>query len=125
MQELEVLKSYLANIEHKIQQASEKDADNSEPELLNHKIAEVKRRMEENKRDIIQNIDDNLVIQKKHKEDKTHKPKHPVSSFFVFYKEKGQSIAQKKGLTVGSKVAKYVGELWKQMSSQEKEPYEA
>lgn len=25
---------------------------------------------------------------------KSHKPKHPVSSFFIFYKEKGQEIAR-------------------------------
>lgn len=53
-----------------------------------------------------------------------HKPKHPVSSFFVFYKEKGQTLAQQNGLSVGSKVAKFVGELWKNMSLEEKEPYE-
>jgi hypothetical protein len=37
------------------------------------------------------------------------KPKHPVSSFFIFYREKGQEIAKEKGEIVGSKIAKIVG----------------
>ncbi len=46
---------------------------------------------------------------------KSHKPKHPVSSFFIFYKEKGQEIARQKGQFLGSKIAKLVGEMWKTM----------
>jgi hypothetical protein len=44
------------------------------------------------------------------------KPKHPVSSFFSFYREKGQEIAKANGETIGSRVAKIVAETWKNMS---------
>ena len=47
---------------------------------------------------------------------KSHKPKHPVSSFFFFYKDRGQAIAKTRGEVLGSKIAKVVGELWKNMS---------
>ena len=40
---------------------------------------------------------------------KSLKPKHPVSSFFCFYREKGQQIAKEKGEILGSKIAKIVG----------------
>jgi hypothetical protein len=54
---------------------------------------------------------------------KSHKPKHPVSSFFIFYKEKGQEIARQRGEVLGSKIAKIVGELWQGMTEADKEPY--
>lgn len=54
---------------------------------------------------------------------KCHKPKHPVSSFFFFYREKGQQIAKERGEVLGSKIAKIVGELWQNMSEAEREPY--
>lgn len=56
---------------------------------------------------------------------KNLKPKHPVSSFFVFYRDKGQEIAKAKGEVLGSRIAKIVGEMWKSMSEAEREPYEA
>ena len=40
---------------------------------------------------------------------KNLKPKHPVSSFFFFYREKGQQIAKERGEILGSKIAKIVG----------------
>ncbi len=51
---------------------------------------------------------------------KNSKPKHPVSSFFYFYKEKGQQIAKERGEVLGSKIAKIVGELWKGMTEADK-----
>lgn len=52
------------------------------------------------------------------------KPKHPVSSFFIFYRDRGQQIAKDNGETVGAKIAKIVGEIWNGMSEAEREPYE-
>lgn len=40
---------------------------------------------------------------------KSLKPKHPVSSFFIFYRDRGQEIAKANNETVGSKIAKIVG----------------
>lgn len=34
------------------------------------------------------------------------KPKGPVSSFFLFYREKGKQISEAKGLPLGPKVIK-------------------
>jgi hypothetical protein len=73
-------------------------------------------------------FDNNKRLEKMKSEDDKHqkenkmeriknlKPKHPVSSFFVFYRDRGQEIAKANGETVGSKIAKIVGEMWKGMS---------
>ena len=51
------------------------------------------------------------------------KPKHPLSSFFIFYKKNGQQIGEEHGEMVSSRVAKIVAATWKDMTAEEKEPY--
>lgn len=46
---------------------------------------------------------------------KVNKPKHPVSSFFFFFKQKSKEIASTTGEKVGSKIAKLVADIWKNM----------
>lgn len=53
-----------------------------------------------------------------------HRPKAPVSSFFIFYQDQAKNIATKFGQTVGSKIAKLASDVWKNMSKIEKEKYE-
>jgi hypothetical protein len=51
---------------------------------------------------------------------KMNKPKHPISSFFFFFKEKSKAIAIQHNEKVGAKVAKLVADCWKNMSEEEK-----
>ena len=53
-----------------------------------------------------------------------NKPKHPISSFFFFFKEKSKAIAIQHNEKVGAKVAKLVADCWKNMSDEDKQPYE-
>jgi hypothetical protein len=53
----------------------------------------------------------------------SHRPKAPVSSFFLFYQEEAKNIAIKYGETVGSKLAKLASTLWKGMNENEQEKY--
>ena len=46
------------------------------------------------------------------------KPKHPVSNYIIFFREKGQEIAKENGEVLGSKIAKLVAETWKGMSAE-------
>lgn len=47
---------------------------------------------------------------------KANKPKHPVSSFFFFFRQKSKEISNRTGERVGSKIAKIVADIWKDMS---------
>jgi hypothetical protein len=55
---------------------------------------------------------------------KINKPKHPVSSFFFFFKKMSPEIAITTGEKIGSKIAKIVAAIWKSMNEHEREPYE-
>ena len=46
------------------------------------------------------------------------KPKHPISNYIIFFREKGQEIAKEKGEVLGSKIAKLVADTWKGMSAE-------
>jgi hypothetical protein len=44
------------------------------------------------------------------------KPKHPVSSFFFFFKEKSKEASIATGEVIGSKIAKIVSDTWNSMT---------
>lgn len=54
----------------------------------------------------------------------SHRPKAPVSSFFLFYQEEAKNIANQYGQTVGSRLARLASTIWKGMSPESKEKYE-
>lgn len=55
----------------------------------------------------------------------SHRPKAPVSSFFIFYKEEAKNISEKYSVHEGKKLAKLASDIWKSMPEQEKRPYDA
>lgn len=46
----------------------------------------------------------------------SHRPKAPVSSFFLYYQEEAKNIATLHGETVGSRLARIASSIWKGMS---------
>jgi hypothetical protein len=46
----------------------------------------------------------------------SHRPKAPVSSFFLYYQEEAKNIAVQSGETVGSRLARLASSIWKTMS---------
>lgn len=53
----------------------------------------------------------------------SHRPKAPVSSFFIYYQEEARNIANKYNVNVGSKLARLASNLWKGMNKEEKKKY--
>ncbi len=54
----------------------------------------------------------------------SHRPKAPVSNFFIFYREEAKNLAEIYNVAEGKKLAKLASELWKGMSDEKKKEYD-
>lgn len=81
-------------------EGEDKDGDEMDSELVTLKIKGISQRQ----------------MKAADRKNYSHRPKAPVSSFFIFYQEEAKNIAQKYGETVGAKLAKLASNLWKDMS---------
>ena len=52
---------------------------------------------------------------------KAKKPKRPMSAYFIFTNEKREEV--KAGLKEKENINKKLGQMWKEMSDEEKQPY--
>jgi hypothetical protein len=50
----------------------------------------------------------------------SHRPKAPVSSFFLYYQEEAKNIAVQYNESVGSRIARLASNIWKTMTKEEK-----
>lgn len=54
-----------------------------------------------------------------------NKPKAPVSSFFIYYRQNGKQLSEIHNLPQGPKMIKVASEIWNNMTEEEKRPYNA
>jgi hypothetical protein len=62
-------------------------------------------------------------MQAEHRKAYAHRPKAPVSSFFVFYQAEAKNIASRHKVSEGKKLSRIASDVWKGMSDAEKEPF--